>query len=229
MPLSAASPAHKMHVVPLGINLEGLRSRPAHSASNCFTVGYFARIAPEKGLHVLAETYIQLRRETRILRRHAGSRPAISRPSIATTCAASRSKMKDAGFAHEFRYRGVLDRTHKIDFLRNLDVLCVPSTYDEPKGLFLLEAMANGVPVVQPRRGAFPEIAAARPAAAFWWNPTIAASLAEGILSLWKDRALAAELGRRGAQGVREHYSVARMAARALDVYSRVAAARVHA
>ena len=49
-------------------------------------------------------------------------------------------------------------RPHKIDFLRNLDVLCVPATYDEPKGIFLLEAMANGVPVVQPRRGAFPEI-----------------------------------------------------------------------
>ena len=46
----------------------------------------------------------------------------------------------------------------KIAFLHGLDVLSVPATYEEPKGLFLLEAMATGVPVVQPRRGAFPEI-----------------------------------------------------------------------
>ena len=60
-------------------------------------------------------------------------------------------------------------------------------------------------------------------------DPDSTTSLAEGIFSLWKDRALLEERGRCGAAGVREHYSVARMAARALDVYSGVAAARVHA
>ena len=60
--------------------------------------------------------------------------------------------------AHEFTYRGAVDRDGKLAFLRSLDVLSVPATYDEPKGVFLLEAMASGVPVVQPRRGAFTEI-----------------------------------------------------------------------
>ena len=34
----------------------------------------------------------------------------------------------------------------------------MPATYDEPKGLTILEAMANGTPVVQPRRGSFIEM-----------------------------------------------------------------------
>ena len=97
-----------------------------------------------------------------------------------------------------------------------------------PKGLFLLEAMANGVPVVQPRHGSFTEIVR-KTGGGLLVDPDSTASLAEGILSLWKDRALLEELGRRGAAGVREHYSVARMAARALDVYAGVTAARVHA
>jgi len=42
--------------------------------------------------------------------------------------------MKDAGFAAEFRYQGELDRVRKIEFLRDLDVMSVPCTYDEPKG-----------------------------------------------------------------------------------------------
>ena len=43
-------------------------------------------------------------------------------------------------------------------FLQGLDVLSVPTTYREPKGLYVLEALANGVPVVQPRHGSFPEL-----------------------------------------------------------------------
>ena len=102
-------------------------------------------------------------------------------------------------------------------------MLSVPGTYDEPKGIFLLEAMASGVPVVQPRRGAFRR-SWRRPAAESWWNPTIRRAWPRRSYVYGRDRELAAELGRRGAQGVREHYSVAHMAARALEVYRNIAA-----
>jgi glycosyltransferase involved in cell wall biosynthesis len=219
-------PEHKMEVVPLGINLKdydpGLRFR-----GNCFTVGYFARVAPEKGLHVLADAYLKLRRETEfsgVTLEAAGYLAPEHREYLKSI----EQKMRDAGFGHEFNYRGVLDRNHKIDYLRNLDVLSVPSTYGDAKGLFLLEAMANGVPVVQPRHGSFTEIVR-KTGGGLLVEPDSTAALADGILSLWRDRALVEELGQRGAQGVREHYSVTRMAARALHVYSGITAARVHA
>jgi len=219
-------PRDKMHVVPLGVNLQG-HSPDLRFRSNCFTVGYFARVAPEKGLHLLAEAYVRLRRETEF----SGATLEVAgylAPEHREYLRAIERKMKDAGMAQEICYRGVLDRLRKIDFLRNLDVLCVPCTYDEPKGLFLLEAMANGVPVVQPRRGAFPEILG-KTGGGILVEPDDTASLAQGILSLWKDPALAQELGRQGAQGVREHYSASRMAARALQVYASIAAAGVYA
>ena len=83
--------------------------------------------------------------------------PATSRPSIRPTSTGITSDLNNWGLQGHFEYRGEVDRAQKIDFLRSLDVLSVPATYEEPKGIFLLEAMANGVPVVQPRRGAFPE------------------------------------------------------------------------
>jgi glycosyltransferase involved in cell wall biosynthesis len=219
-------PEHKMHVVPLGINLAGY-DPGLRLHGNCFTVGYFARVAPEKGLHALVEAWLHLRRETEF----SGATLEVAgylAPEHHAYLARVEGRMKDAGLAHEFRYRGVLDRAHKIDFLRNLDILCVPSTYDEPKGLFLLEAMANGVPVVQPRRGAFPEILE-KTGGGILVEPDNTAKLAEGILSLWKDRERVEELGRRANAGVREHYSVERMAARALEVYRNIASARVYA
>ena len=219
-------PERKMHIVPLGVSLQGYDPTP-RSRTNCFTVGYFARVAPEKGLHILAETYIRLRRESDF----SGAALEVAgylAPEHREYLRGIERTMKDAGMEREFCYRGVLDRPRKIDFLRSLNILCVPSTYDEPKGIFLLEAMANGVPVVQPRRGAFPEILQ-KTGGGVLVEPDDTASLAQGILSLWRDPALVEELGKRGAQGVCEHYSASRMAARALEVYARIAAARVYA
>ena len=176
---------------------------------------------------MLAEAYIRLRRETEF----SGATLEVAgylAPEHREYLRSIERKMEDTGLEHEFCYRGVLDRPRKIDFLRNLNVLCVPSNYDEPKGIFLLEAMANGVPVVEPRRGAFPEILQ-KTGGGILVEPDDAASLAKGIFSLWKDPALAEELGKRGAEGVREHYSASRMGTRALEVYASIAAARVHA
>jgi glycosyltransferase involved in cell wall biosynthesis len=112
----------------------------------------------------------------------------------------------------------VLDRQQKIAFLQKLGVLSVPATYDEPKGMFLLEAMACGIPVVQPKRGAFPEIIE-KTGGGLLVVSDDPKSLAEGILRIYRDPALAKKLGESGFQKVREHYSVARMADRALEVY----------
>ena len=218
-------PASKIDVVPLGINVEDSDRHPgAHSGR--FTVGYLARIAPEKGLHLLAESYIKLRRETDF----DGSFEAAGylAPEHRGYLRDIEKKLSDAGLPNDFRYRGELDRAGKIEFLHSLDVMSVPCTYDEPKGLSVLEAMANGVPVVQPRRGAFPEMLA-RTGGGVLVEPDDAGSLARAIHLLWKDRDQLAELGRRGAAGVREHYGVAQMAARAIEVYRNTAVSAVHA
>ena len=219
-----------MHVVPLGINLEGYHAaeRAPHRP---FRVGFLARVAPEKGLHRLAESYLRLRRETDFsgaVLEAAGYLAAEHRAYLRGV----ERQMKDAGFGAEFHYRGELDRAHKIEFLSTLDLLSVPSTYDEPKGIFLLEAMASGVPVVQPRRGSFPEILAQTGGGVLVGDeaePDDPASLADAIYRLWKAPEERAELGRRGAQGVRQHGSVSQMAERALEAYQKIVAAVAHA
>jgi len=219
-------PDRMIRVVPLGIDAERY-GPPARVPGAPFRVGFLARIAPEKGLHMLAESYVRLRRESDfdgsalevagyLAPEHRGYLRGIER------------QMKAAGLAHEFHHSGELDRARKVGFLRSLNVLSVPATYGEPKGISILEAMASGVPVVQPRAGAFPEILEKTGGGVLVKADSVA-SLADGIYGLWRDPALAAELGRRGAQGVREHFSAAQMAARALEAYQAIATARAHA
>jgi glycosyltransferase involved in cell wall biosynthesis len=219
-------PDRKLHVVPIGIDPDGY-GPPARVPGAPFKIGFFARVAPEKGLHLLAESYVRLRRAGDF----AGSALEVAgylAPEHRDYLHGVERLMKDAGLAHEFHYRGELDRAGKIEFLRSLNILSVPSTYDEPKGIFLLEAMASGVPVVQPRRGAFREILE-RTGGGVMVEPGDAASLADGIHGLWKNPELAAELGRRGAEGVRRYFSASHMAARALAAYQAIATTEAHA
>ncbi len=80
--------------------------------------------------------------------------------------------------------------------------------------------MASGVPIVQPRRGAFTEIVE-KTGGGLLVAPDDPDALADGLYALWRDRGLAETLGQRGFKGVREHYDVARSADRLLTVYDR--------
>ena len=216
MPDYLGLPRSKMRLAPLGINLDGFVAKP-HTRTDTFTIGYFARVAPEKGLHVLCEAYRELR-----------SRPGIGTSRLVVAgylppehqgyLAALEAQMQAAGLGGQFEYQGEVDRADKIRFLHSLDVLSVPATYHEPKGIFLMEAMAAGVPVVQPRHGAFPEIIG-KTGGGLLVDPDNPAALADGLLALWRDPALGAAMSAAGAAGVRQHYSVDRMAEAVEAIY----------
>ena len=215
-------PREKIHVVPLGVTLEGLEPRAARP-DGPFTVGYFARVAPEKGLHLLAEAYALLRREKGLgpaRLEAAGYLAPEHRPYLAQI----EERLAEQGLGGEFHYHGTLDRAEKARFLQRLDVLSVPSPYAEPKGLYLLEALACGVPVVQPRHGAFPEILE-RTGGGRLFTPGDLGELATLLLGLARDPEGARSLGATGAEGVRRHYDASRMASEALAVYSRLGGA----
>ncbi len=221
MPGYLQIPPDKIRVVPLGINLQGYVSRPAKRAGP-FTVGFFARVAPEKGLHVLAEAYCMLRTSGALPKARLEAAGYMA-PEHRQYLADIENKIAAAGLSDEFHYRGVVDREQKIAFLKQLDVLSVPATYDEPKGMFLLEAMACGVPVVQPRRGAFTEIVE-RTGGGLLVEKDDLQSLGEGILQIFRDPALGDKLGQQGLRQVYHHYSVSSMADRALEAYASVLA-----
>jgi glycosyltransferase involved in cell wall biosynthesis len=215
-------PESKMRVATLGVTTKDLSMTercpvPGSGFPVPFTIGFFARIAPEKGLHNLAEAYRLLRTKkglppSRLLA--AGYLPPEHKGYLESIAKGLRA----AGLGDEFVYRGAVDRANKVRFFHEIDVLSVPSGYHEPKGLYLLEAMACGVPVVQPNHGAFPEIIT-RSGGGILSRSESGADVADAIDELWHDPARAAALGRAGADGVRRHYTVQHMAAGVLKAY----------
>jgi glycosyltransferase involved in cell wall biosynthesis len=202
-------PRSRIQTVPLGINFDG-HGWTERTASDRFRVGYFARIAPEKGLHLLAEA-VKLITEPVVVEA-AGFLPGEHKSYLAGI---------ERELGDRFRYHGSPDRAGKIKFLQSVDVLSVPTVYKEPKGIFVFESLANGTPVVQPRSGAFPEILA-RTGGGLMFEPENARSLADALLALMHDRSQLHRLAGQGFEGVRTHHSISQMAKRTLEVYASV-------
>ena len=208
-------PPGKFHIVPLGIDMTGHNGTPNEKKSDTFNVGYFARICPEKGLHQLVEGFRLLHKQHPYTRLRAGgylgSRDRVYFEKL-------RDDARDLGTA--FEYVGS-PQTHeeKVAFLKTLDVLSVPTVYREPKGIYVLEALANGVPVVQPRHGAFPEMLEAT-GGGLLVVPGDPEDLAHALEELMKDPAGRMQFARGGRTVVHAQYDDGTMARRTLEILS---------
>jgi glycosyltransferase involved in cell wall biosynthesis len=214
-----AIPRQRVHVVHPGLNLDGHGAARADRAGAPFTVGYFARICPEKGFHHLVDAFLRLRQMpgTQGIRLHAaGWLGENNRPFFEE----QRRRLEGAGLGGDFRHVECPDHASKVRFLHEIDVLSVPAAFREPKGLYVLEALANAVPVVQPRHGSFPELVEMT-GGGLLVEPGDADGLARALRELADDRARAGELGRKGQVVVRERFHAARMAEETVAVYRR--------
>jgi len=151
-------PTSKIHIIPLGIDVTDFRNlNRTQSPKKEFTIGYLARMAPEKGLHRLIDAFISI--ANRPEAKHVQLKLAGWMGSQhAEFWSEQKAKLDQNGLRHRWEYLGSIDRTKKANFLAAIDLFCVPTTYTEPKGLFLLEAIAAGTPYLQPDHGAFPEL-----------------------------------------------------------------------
>ena len=209
-------PREKIDVVPIGINPDAF-GRQFARPTNPFTIGYLARIAPEKGLHVLCEAF-------KIFKELPGTESARLRaagylgPSDRAYFEKIRAQMKSWGLADSFDYAGEVSFEEKLRFLDTLSVFSVPTVYHEPKGLFVLEALAHGIPVVQPNHGAFPELIEGT-GGGFLFEPEDPEDLANKLHQLMCDPEAADRFALRGQESVRRKFTAIEMGRTTLSIY----------
>ncbi len=214
-------PRERMHVVYPGINLDGFAAgmETGEKDGDPLVIGYLARICPEKGLHLLVEAFG--------LRRQMPDVPACRLRVAGYLGPDNRSFLEDLkkrveaqGWGQDFEYVGEVDHAGKVAFLRSLDVFSVPTTYREPKGLYVLEAWASGLPVVLPRHGSFPELIEATGGGVLV-EPEDPGKLAEALRQLLLDPGRRELLGQNGRRLVFARYHAMRMADDTLQVFGR--------
>jgi glycosyltransferase involved in cell wall biosynthesis len=220
-------PHSKLFQVPLGVNLDGhapsdgVAGHDSESrGERALVVGYLARICPEKGIHVLCEAFRILRQRSQFANcrlRVAGYLSPRDRPFWDEL----QRHIAEWGLSDSVKYAGELDRPAKIRFLQSLDVFSVPTVYRESKGLPVLEAWANRIPVVQPWHGVFTELLNASQGGVLV-SPNDPQALADGLAQLLDNTPLRAELGRRGRSAVERLFTADRMAEATLAVYEKV-------
>jgi len=208
------APAEKMAVVYNGIDANSFGT--ADPDPNWPVVGYFARMIHGKGLTTLVDAFIELSKRNRVPRLKLKIGGAKT-PADEKYVAGLERKLAEAGCEQKVEWHPNLSFADKLKFFRNLTVLSVPATYGEAFGLYLLEAMASGVPVVQPDHGAFPEIIGMTGCGVLC-RPDDPSALADALENLLLDDHAREQMTNRGIQGVRSEFSVARMAERFEEV-----------
>jgi glycosyltransferase involved in cell wall biosynthesis len=176
-----------------------------------------ARVCPDKGLHLLAEAFALLAEDTQVPPARlvaAGHLADADRNYLAQIEAG----LAQRGLAGRFEYRGCLERREKIGLLQSLHVMSLPTALPESKGLPVLEAWANGVPVIVPGHGTFPELVGDT-GGGLIVEPNNASSLAAALKELILDPARAAELGHRGQTAVHARYHADRLAHDTIALY----------
>ncbi|HEY3285331.1 MAG TPA: glycosyltransferase family 4 protein [Armatimonadota bacterium] len=216
----ARLPRERVHVVHNGILLDGYG--PAGDPPAPPVLGFLGRMCPAKGLHALVDAFALLRKRGRVgdlKLKIAGTQTAADRKYVAGLLE------RLPGLEADVEVLPNLDRDAKLAFLRGLTVLSVPATYAESFGLYLIEAMAAGVPVVQPRQGAIPEILEATGGGVLC-EPNNVESLALALEGLLLDPVAARAMGERGRTSVQDHFTARRMAEQTLQVFDLAVARR---
>ena len=209
-------PEEKFHLVNLGVDTDEFNNFTRHPIKDP-TIGYFGRLAPEKGFHNIVDAFIEIHQKYNLNNARLCAGGWLS-PADQNFFNQQVEKLKSANLINFFDHAGSPDLDKKKDFLGKIDVFSLPTTHEEPKGLSVLEAQACGIPVVQPDHGIFPEMLV-KTEGGILYDPTDSKSLAKEIVRLLNNKDYANQLGEMGRKNTFELFSAKKMAEETLQVY----------
>jgi glycosyltransferase involved in cell wall biosynthesis len=210
----------RIEVIDPGLDFTGYD--PAPEPPDFPTIGFLSPALPHKGLGELVEILAELRRTTDLAqcRLHVlGGTTAGSRPFLDNL----RTRIRALGLDNAIVFAGNPGRPQRQDWLRTVSVLCVPEQRPEALGMYVLEANACGVPVVEPHLGGLSELVTATGGGELV-PPGDRSALSAALSGLLRDSDRARRLGHDAAKVVRERYRADRAALKVREIYARTVA-----
>jgi glycosyltransferase involved in cell wall biosynthesis len=210
--------AARMHVTPLGIELAEFVQGDGEPAVP--TIGFLSRTCPDRGVEKLVDAFILLKRNEKLLSaklRICGGKMTRDEPFVERL----RNKLAGTGVLADVEFLAAFDLRSRREFLQSLSVLSVPEEKPVAYGLYVLEALAMGVPVVEPAHGCFPETLAVTGGGVLY-EPNTAEKLAQAMEPLLLDPQAARRLGAEGRAGVARSFEIGQTARRIVEIYEQI-------
>lgn len=182
-------------------------------------IGYISRMCESNGLEVLVDAFILLKKYPE----WEAVKLIITGGSTGENDAFVKSvkkKINQSGLENYVEFhKDFEDGRH--DFFKKVSMLSVPVLEGEAFGLYLIESMASGVPVVQPALGAFPEIVE-KSGGGIIYHQNTPEQLAKTLTELLGNSEKLDQLSKAGRQGVEQKFNVHHQAKDIVKLYERI-------
>lgn len=213
-----AIPADKIHVVHIGVNPSDYQVHVPNTDAP--VIGYLSRMCEENGFEILVDAFIQLKQNPRFahvrLKLNGGS-TGDDKKFIQKQI----KKLKQNGFLHDVVFASAFNTSSLSEYFSDVTVMSVPVLKGEAFGLYQLEAMASGIPVVQPALGAFPEVAELT-GGGFIYEPNTAKALAKAFEDILSNPDRLLKFSKAGRKAVEEHFNTAIITQKMVEVYEKL-------
>jgi glycosyltransferase involved in cell wall biosynthesis len=206
-----------IEIVPLGFDPE--TKEISRTEREPASIGFFSRINRYNGIDKLVDAFIEMKNQDQIpglSLKICGGYTGIDKDFISEQI----KKIREHKLEKSIRIYPDFEGDKKLEFFSDVDVISVPVRKYDGYGLYLLEANASGIPVVQPATGAFPEIVE-KTGGGIIYSPDTVGALADNLTKLLKDRTLITSLGQKGSEMVRKEFSLEKMSAGLSEVYNK--------
>lgn len=210
-----AIPEEKLHVVHIGIDPSKYAVKEPNLQTP--TIGYLSRMNHENGFEVLVDAFIKLKEnpnysnaKLKVTGGKTGDDERFIRKQV--------DKLKKRGYQNDIEF--VEDfRTESLgEFFEGLTLLSVPVLEGEAFGLYQLESLASGIPIVQPALGAFPEIVATTNGGAIYQFNT-ADTLAQKLAEVLANSDGIMQMSLNGRKAVEENFNSSAIIKKMISVY----------
>jgi glycosyltransferase involved in cell wall biosynthesis len=186
------------------------------------TIGYISRMCHENGLDILVDAFILLKK----LPGYDDVKLMITGGKTGDDTAYLKKISKEISrnnLTQSVDFHADFDGEGRKEFFSATSLLSVPVRNGEAFGIYLAEALASGIPVVQPALGAFPEIVA-KTGGGIIYKENTPEELCTAFKSLLDDPAWIRQLSNDARNGAESHLNIHVLAEEMIETYRKVIA-----
>jgi glycosyltransferase involved in cell wall biosynthesis len=208
-------PEEKLTSIHIGVDPADYFPQPVENKKR--TIGFVSRMCYDNGLDILVDAFIGLKKRDGfedVTLWITGGSTGVDTKYLDEL----KTKIKHNHLTEQVHFHEDFTAEGLNAFYEKVSVLSVPVRNGEAFGIYLLESMASGVPVIQPALGAFPEIIKISGGGVVY-EPNEPAALTEALADTLSDTALLSKLSKAGVKGVETSFNISRQATKMVEYY----------